>query len=62
MTGVENLLFIDWGGGMIWDRDDNFSKFIDRRSHRGASHRVLGLGVSPLNNIVLYNLVFPSKN
>ena len=38
MTGVENLLFIDWGG-MIWDQGDNASKFIDRRSHRGASHR-----------------------
>ena len=31
MAGVENLLFIDGGG--------NFSKFISRENHRGASHR-----------------------
>ena len=31
MSGVENLFINDRGG--------NFSKFIDRGSHRGASHR-----------------------
>ena len=38
MTGVENLLSID-RGGIIWDRGANFSKYIDRGSHRGASQR-----------------------
>lgn len=36
MPGVENLLFIDWGG-MIWDQGGNFSKLIDPGSHWGAS-------------------------
>ena len=35
MTGVETL-FID-RGGIIWDRGGNFSKFINRESHWGAS-------------------------
>ena len=45
MTGVRNLLFIDRGGiiwdweGIIWDQGANFSKYIDRGSHRGASQR-----------------------
>ena len=31
-------LFIGWED-IIWDWGDNFSKFIDRGSHRGTSHR-----------------------
>ena len=30
--------FIDQGG-IIWDRGGNFSKLIDRESHRGTSHQ-----------------------
>ena len=37
MTEVEKS-FIDWEG-IIWDRGESFSKYIDRGSHRGASHR-----------------------
>ena len=44
MTGVEKL-FIDQGG-IIWDCGENFSKFIDRGSHQGASYQALGHGVS----------------
>ena len=41
MTGVKNF-FMYWSGegrDIIWDREDNFSQFIDRESHRGASHQ-----------------------
>ena len=43
--GLKTYLFIDWGG-IIWDRGGNFSKFIDRGSHRGASHRRTCTGCS----------------
>ena len=52
---VENL-FIDWGG-IICDRGDNFSKFIDRGSHRGASHRVTWTGcnsVTTTRRVILW--------
>ena len=41
MTGVKNF-FMYWSGegrDIIWDREDNFSQFIDLGSHRGASHQ-----------------------
>ena len=38
MTGVKIFSFIG-RGSIIWDRGDNFSKFIYQRTHRGASHR-----------------------
>ena len=37
MTGVKTHSFIG-RGDIIWELGDNFSKFIDRGSHRGASH------------------------
>ena len=46
MTGVEQLL-IYWWGGIIWDRGGNCSKFIDRRSHRGAFDRGTWTGCIP---------------
>ena len=38
MTEVKNF-FIYWPGKHNLDRGDNFSKFINQRTHRGASHR-----------------------
>ena len=32
-------------GRQIWDRGDNFSKFVDRGNHLGASHRGTWTGV-----------------
>ena len=45
LQGITSLY--DWGrkhlfidqGGIIWNRGGNFSKFINRGSHRGTSHR-----------------------
>ena len=43
MTGVENLLIFRSGRHDLY-RGDNFTKFIDRKSHRGAFHGTLGQG------------------
>lgn len=47
MTGIENLLFICWGG-ITWDRGGTFSKIIYREATGIHLIGALGEGVSIL--------------
>ena len=54
ITGVDNLFSIYWQGGITWDWGwgGNFSKIIDRRSHRGTCHRVIWTGCNKKHAIL----------